>query len=151
MSNVDFTLDAQQVTNLFASLTGREQKRSYKNALRKGAGILARATRNEFKRQYGRKVASSRNYWNNKTLVSGVGVRAENSERVQVNIMKDFRLKFFEKGTKIRKTAKGKNRGAIKGTYFFKSAKESTENEIFSNIDKYVAESIQRTAARKHK
>ena len=149
MSKVDFKVDTKEVTEIFSSLTSREQKRSYKNALRKGAGILARATRLNLRKQFGIAVSRSKNKWNGKTLESGVGVKAENSERVQVNIMRDFRLKFFEKSTKIRKTEKGYNRGAIKGVYFFKAAKDSTENQIFSNIDTYVSESIQRTFRKK--
>ena len=99
MSKVDFSVDTKEVTEIFSSLTSREQKRSYKNALRKGAGILARATRLNLRKQFGIAVSRSKNKWNGKTLESGVGVKAENSERVQVNIMRDFRLKFFEKST----------------------------------------------------
>ena len=70
-------------------------------------------------------------------------VRENNENVAKVHIMGDFRLKFFEKGTKQRRTkghkitgyagrslkrsGKGGNRGSIKGLYFFKSASRLKE------------------------
>ena len=40
--------------------------------------------------------------------------------------MGDFRLKFFQAGTQLRKNKKGANRGAMKRTNFFGSAVNSS-------------------------
>ena len=63
--------------------------------------------------------------------------------------MGDFRLKFFETGTNKRTTSKGYNRGSIKGSGFFKTAKQNKEQEIFSSMNKLVAESIQKVASKR--
>lgn len=73
--------------------------------------------------------------------------------------MGDFRLKFFELGTKRRKTSganrasvrgkipkyrqrKPSYRGSIKASNFFKRARQSKEREIGDNMERIISESI---------
>ena len=60
----------------------------------------------------------------------------------KVHIMKEFRLKWFEKGTSIRKTSKGWNRGSIKPKWFFASAVSQRSKEAVSNLDENIRNSI---------
>ena len=60
-----------------------------------------------------------------------------------VNILSNFKLKWFELGTKLRKTRKGFNRGKITALNFFKHAQERMKEEILNKIDNYIAQSIQ--------
>jgi hypothetical protein len=53
-----------------------------------------------------------------------------------VHIMGEFRLKWFEMGTKLRKPNRGKKQGgAIKPYRFFDKAKKSTAEMIVSSLD----------------
>lgn len=163
-NNADFTVDAKQVVNMFANLTSKEQKRSYRDALRRSGRTLLTATKQTFRKIYTSKVARSKNWWNGKTLESGIRMGMESYECAQVNILGDFRLKFFEMGTRTRYTTgkrtsgrytktnrtmpTGLNRGSIKGTRFFDATTKGKEREIFRNLDAMIAQSIQRTAAK---
>ena len=81
MNNIE--VDARQVTSMFADLTSRQQRQVYRSALRKGAGILATETKRQLRQTLGR-AASSRNWWNGRTLVSGVKSNADrNGEEAQ--------------------------------------------------------------------
>ena len=139
MNNIE--VDARQVTSMFADLTSRQQRQVYRNALRKGAGILVGETKRQLRQTLGR-AASSRNWWNGKTLISGIKANADrNGEEAKVHIMGDFRLKFFELGTRVR-------RGNINAAHFFRTAKTNKEREIFDNMDNLISQSIQRIANR---
>ena len=78
-----------------------------------------------------------RNRWNGKTLGSGIKSNANREgTEAKVHIMGDFRLKFFEKGTAIRHLRRNSaNRGRISASYFFRTAKQNKEREIFSTLD----------------
>ena len=60
----------------------------------------------------------------------------------KVHIMKEFRLKWFEKGTNIRRTRKGNNRGSITPKWFFRSAVDQKSSEAESTLDDNIRESI---------
>ena len=139
------TVNASDVLRRFANLTGREQKKVYKQALRKASTILTKETKLQLKAIVGRKI-NSRNRWNNKTLGSGIRTRiADDASEAKIHIMGDFRLKFFEKGTAIRAIRRGSaNRGSMTPHYFFRKAKVNKEQEIFSNMDRLISESIMR-------
>lgn len=161
-------VDAKEVLKLFAELNTNQQRRAYRNALRRAANILVKETRNQLKSKLGRK-ANSKNWWNNKTLASGIKSNADKEgKEAKVHIMGDFRLKFFEMGTKQRKTTgrntasvrgktpirrqrKAANRGRIESLKFFSTAKDNKEQEIFGTLDKLISESIQRVYNKRKK
>ena len=60
----------------------------------------------------------------------------------KVHIMKEFRLKFFEKGTSIRKTRKGYNRGSIKPKWFFANAVNQMSKQAAESLDENIRNSI---------
>lgn len=93
------------------------------------------------------------------TLNKGVKVRPNKTiNEVQVNIMGDYRLKWFEKGTKdrytkghkvtgyidphhLRRTGKGGYRGRMIARYFFKSAREDEES-VYNAMMSSITESL---------
>ena len=77
-----------------------------------------------------------------KPITQGVKLTTEKAyNEVKVHIMGDFRLKFFEKGTKERLTKKGASRGSIKPLYFFRTARQN-ESEIDSAIFRSLDEQL---------
>lgn len=161
-------VDAKEVLGLFADLNSRQQKQVYRNALRRAANVLVKETRTQLKSKLGRK-ANSKNWWNGKTLVSGIKSNADRQgKEAKIHIMGDFRLKFFEMGTSNRKTTgnnsasvrgktpirrqkKSANRGRINSMRFFSTAKQNKEKEIFDSLDKLISESIQRVYNKRRK
>ena len=60
----------------------------------------------------------------------------------KVHIMKEFRLKWFEKGTQLRKTSKGWNRGSIKPKWFFANAVNQKSKQAAESLDENIRNSI---------
>lgn len=148
MNNLE--VDSRQVINLFSELNSRQQRQVYRNALRRAAGILSRETKKQLKDVVGSAV-NHRNRLNNKTLASGIRVKADREgAEAKVHIMGDFRLKFFELGTTVRRLRRnGANRGRINASYFFRTAKQNKEQEVFDTLDSLISQSIQRTSNRR--
>lgn len=136
--------DSSQVDKLLDNL-GSENRNIIFNALKEGAKVLKEQTL----QQLATRVRSNTpNRWNGKTMASGVRLKADKGiSEVMVSIMGDFRLKFFENGTKERYTKpqknnylashtlkkgseKGRYTGAIKATNFFRQARENSEVAI---------------------
>lgn len=140
MSNVD----AKQVLQMFAELDSKRQKKVHRDALKKATGILLKEVRKNFRTVV--KKPNSRNRWNGKTFSSGIksSINKEVTEG-KVHILGDFRLKFFELGTKTRykKQTKGRpSTGSIKATNFFKKAREAKESEISNSMNNIITQSI---------
>ena len=114
--------------------------------------MLVKATRNQLKRVV--RNSNKRSVKYGKSLQSGVKCKLvkENGANVaKVHIMGDFRLKFFEKGTALRRTkghritgyidvqhlrrtGRGGNRGRIRSAYFFDKTYDNIDVEVFSRL-----------------
>lgn len=136
-------VDNKKVLSLFANLNSKKQQKVFNNALKKGAQVLVKETRKQLRK--GVKNTTKKNIKYGKSLSQGVKFKVKNNE-AKVHIMGDFRLKFFEMGTNIRKTRKGWKRGKINAKRFFANAKANKEKEIFSNINTYISDSIKKVA-----
>lgn len=144
MNNV--TVDDSKVQNLFRALDSDSRKRILFAALKEGGNKLAANTKIQLRNKLGAG-ATSPNRWNGKTMESGIRVKADKDYcEVDVNVMGDFRLKFFEKGTVIRQTKKKANRGSIKPLYFFQAARNKSD-EITGVINSSISESLKRISA----
>ncbi|WP_024993402.1 hypothetical protein [Phocaeicola paurosaccharolyticus] len=155
MNSAAFEIDTKSVLNLFADLDRKKQVKVYRDALKRGSSILVRAARKELKNRIGNKV-NDKNRWNGKSLQSGIRYSVnKGATEAKVNILGDFRLKFFEMGTKPRQLRKaprkGANRGQIESSkfHFFDNAKAATEKEIFDNMNSLISESIIRISNKK--
>lgn len=141
MNNV--TVDDSKVRNLFQALDEDSRKRILFAALKAGGTRLAENTKIQLRSKLG-SGATSPNRWNGKTMESGIRVKGDKDYcEVDVNVMGDFRLKFFEKGTNFRQTKKKANRGKIRALYFFQSAR-SKADEIEGIINSSISESLKR-------
>lgn len=141
MNNV--SVDDSAVRNLFQALDEESRKRILFTALKAGGEKLLSETKVQLRSKLG-SGATSPNRWNGKTMESGIRLKADKDYcEVDVNVMGDFRLKFFEKGTKLRQTKKKANRGSIKGLYYFQAAR-SKADEITTIINSSLAESLKR-------
>jgi hypothetical protein len=175
MSSTEATIkvDATQVNALFKALTGKQQNQAIMGALRSSARILQKETESQFKKEVNlngytvrRKTKSGKEKLKWKRIAT---VKVNNKEQsAMVHIMADFRAKFFEMGTKDRRTkghritgefvvgkriyrkrsGKGGYRGKIKAGHFFRKAQELTEGKIFQNMDNEMTKSIIRIARR---
>lgn len=126
MSNDTISLEGiEALTEKFAQLNGKEQKNAKNTALKKAAQIIVKAAKQSLSTVT--KHNRTPNYWNGKTLESGIKVgKIKDDSDLKVHIMGDFRLKFFQAGTQLRKTRVGAVRGAMKRTNFFGSAVDSS-------------------------
>ena len=142
MSNVSINHSAVQ--NLFQSLDADNRKPVLLTALKAGGDKLAGNTKMQLRSKLGTG-ATTPNRWNGKTMESGIKYKADKDYcEVSVSIMGDFRLKFFEKGTKIIQTRRTKaNRGSITALNFFAAAR-ANEGEITDTINNSITESLRR-------
>lgn len=141
MSNT-VEVDSKQVINMFAELDNKNQKKVYRDALKKASGIIIKQTRSNLKSIIKGSI-TKKSLKTGKSLSSGIRASIDrDATQSTVHIMGDFRLKFFEKGTILRKTKKGYSRGQINAKYFFKNAQSTTESDVFSNMEKIITESI---------
>lgn len=127
MSNID----KSQVDRLFDEFSEEKANSILFNAIKKGAKKLQSDTKAQLRSRLGTGATSARKW---RSMESGIKLRTEKDYcEATVHIMGDFRLKFFEKGTKVRMTRKTKaNRGAIRPLYFFRSAQQSDIEGLIS-------------------
>ena len=133
-------IDDIQVQNLLNQLSDENRHKILFNAIKKGAQVLQRNTISNLNAALGTGARSSGKL--GKPITQGVKLTAEKAyNEVMVHIMGDYRLKFFEKGTKERLTKKGASRGSIRPLYFFRTARQN-ESEIDSAIFRSLDEQL---------
>lgn len=142
MNNI-VQIDSKQVDELLDTLSDDEFKRKVLfDAVKEGAKTLQQNTKKLFRQSMGDSATHYSKYIR-KPFEEGVSVKGDKAYiEASVSIMNDFRMKFFENGTKERKTkgrkivgytslrklkrdGKGHNTGSIKPLYFFKKAREN--------------------------
>ena len=159
----EVTVNTDQVLAMFDELDFRRRRQVYRATLNTSSNILVRQAKQNLRRTV--KTTRNKNKWNGKTLESGIKKRvARDAKSATVSIMGDFRLKFFEMGTKDRNTkgrrvtgsyfkggrnhkirvGRGGFRGRIDASRFFTQARQSTEKQIFAEIDSTLSRHIQR-------
>lgn len=165
MSNVKVDIDDRQLMAIFEGLDEKNQKKTLIGGLRKAAGILVKRTKQLIKEKINiTGKTESKKGWKNPS--TGVKTKALKNLSMGVNILGEFRLRFFELGVKERygntkhgkrktnlkentskrkRQLKGKGaywRGSIKALHFFRQAKNDTERQIFSTLTDCVKDSI---------
>lgn len=160
MNNV--VIDGKQVDELLNKLSDDELKRRIIfKAIYSGAKELQTAAQSFFKSALGESASHVSKYIR-KPFYEGVTVSGDKAYlETKVSIMKDFRMKFFEKGTNeryikqsghsdysrkkkryIKNTGKPNYRGKITGTHFFKNATENNKERINYGIIKSIDKSL---------
>ena len=151
-------VERSKVDEMLANLGNQERIKSIiKEALENGAEVMKRSVQNLFKSSF-----RGANYISNvtkKPFYETVRVRPDkkNKDDIVVDILGDFRAKFFEKGTKQRwqkgakvigytnnrkrkiRQGKGRFTGKIEGYYFFRNGAQQSLNQfseaIYRSID----------------
>lgn len=129
-------IDKTQTDKLFESLSPENRHKFLNKALLEGAKILQTATK--------QKLISTG--VESRSLQRGIKIKKDNSyQEISVHIMGDFRLKFFENGTKERMTKKTKRyTGRITSRKFFYNARQSSEEEINNAVIQSLDESFKK-------
>lgn len=150
-------IERQQVDELLTKLSTERRSQIMFSALKKGGKALQKETKVQLRQSVAN--THSHNRWNGKTLEDGIKVKANTVyQEVMVHILGDFRLKFFEKGTKdrytkihkdklstsqyinqLKKGDRSRFRGKITARHFFRRARQNEEviqDAIFKELDK---------------
>lgn len=131
MSNVKVEIDAKLLYDCLDTLDDEDVKRNilYK-AVYEGAKILRNNTKQYFKNAVG-EVATNYSKYISAPFEDGVTLKGDKAYcEYRVSIMRDFRMKFFEMGTKDRYTKDGKYRGKMEAKHFFKDARNASQSSI---------------------
>lgn len=143
-------VDDKQVIQALASLSFKQMNKAYKNGMKKSLDPILKQTKINLRKSGIKNV--NKPYVSRKTgktypsMLQGVktSIYVGNTEDSygKVHIMKEFRLKWFEKGTQLRKTSRGWNRGSIQPKWFFRDAVNQRGNEAIKTLDENIRESI---------
>lgn len=164
MERAGVDININKFIDLTARLTGKEMDVAKKAAVRQGANYLRRVTNKAY--------ATWTRLPMRKHGVSGVkkpgeAVMKEDKENpgvFKVHIMGDYMMKWFELGTKERKTksrkivgsyrkgmrkfltraGKGRNTGKIDALYLFQKAQRYSQKKVFDEMEKRLIRSLKR-------
>ena len=142
-------VDDREVIKALSRLSFKQMNKAYKEGMKKALDPILKQTKINLRKSGIKNVNKPYIAKNGKkypSMIQGVktSVYVGDTEDSygKVHIMKEFRLKWFEKGTSIRKTSKGWNRGSIKPKWFFASAVSQRSKEAVSNLDENIRNSI---------
>lgn len=147
--NGGIKVDDKDVIVALANLSFKKMNKAYKDGMKKSLDPILKQTKVNLRASGIRNVNKpyvGKNGKTYKSMMQGVksSVYIGNTEDSygKVHIMKEFRLKWFEKGTQIRKTSKGWNRGSISPKWFFRTAVNQRSKEAIDNLDENIRNSI---------
>lgn len=145
-------VDDKQLLMKLGELDNKQMNKAYKEALKKSVEPIQKQAKANLKtsgiKHVSKRYVSPKTGKTYNSMMSGIktsiDVRNSGDEYAKVHIMGEFRLKWFEKGTTIRKTSKGKDRGSIGAKWFFRNAVNTKSGEAISKLDDNIKESIDR-------
>jgi len=147
--NGGIKVDDKDVIVALANLSFKKMNKAYKEGMKKSLDPILKQTKVNLRASGIRNVNKpyvGKNGKTYKSMMQGVksSVYIGNTEDSygKVHILREFRLKFFEKGTQIRKTSKGWNRGSISPKWFFRTAVNQKSKEAVDTLDENIRESI---------
>lgn len=147
--NGGIKVDDKDVIRALSNLSFKKMNKAYKDGMKKSLDPILKQTKVNLRASGIRNVNKpyvGKNGKTYKSMMQGVksSVYIGNTEDSygKVHIMKEFRLKWFEKGTTLRKTTKGWNRGEIKPKWFFATAVRQRQNEAVNTLDENIRDSI---------
>ena len=149
MTNGDIRVDDREVIQALARMSFKQMNKAYRNGMKKALDPILKQTKVNLRTSGIRNVNKpyiGKNGKKYKSMLQGVktSVYMGNTEDSygKVHIMGEFRLKWFEKGTNLRQTRKGWDRGSITPKWFFRSAVSQRGKEAVDNLDDNIRESI---------
>lgn len=142
-------VDDREVIKALSRLSFKQMNKAYKEGMKKALDPILKQTKINLRNSGIRNVNKPYTGKNGKkypSMIQGVktSVYIGDTEDSygKVHIMKEFRLKWFEKGTSIRKTRKGYNRGSIKPKWFFANAVSQMSKQAAESLDENIRNSI---------
>lgn len=150
MNNGDIRVDDTQVIKALSRLSWKQMNKAYKNGMKKSLDPILKQTKANLRssgiKNVNKPYISKKTGKKYKSMMQGVKSSVYIGETDEswgkVHIMSEFRLKFFEKGTSVRHTRKGWNRGSIKPKWFFRNAFNQKGQEAVDKLDDNIRESI---------
>ena len=149
MISGSITVDDKEVIKALSNLSFKQMNKAYRNGMKKSLDPILKQTKQNLRNSGIRNVNKPYIGKNGKKYISMLqGVKTSvyigdtEDSYGKVHIMKEFRLKWFEKGTQLRKTRKGYNRGSIKPKWFFATAVRQKQNEVVNTLDENIRNSI---------
>ena len=142
-------VDDREVIKALSRLSFKQMNKAYKEGMKKALDPILKQTKINLRNSGIRNVSKPYTGKNGKkypSMIQGVktSVYIGDTEDSygKVHIMKEFRLKWFEKGTQLRKTSKGWNRGSIKPKWFFANAVSQMSKQAAESLDENIRNSI---------
>lgn len=142
-------VDDKEVIRALSRLSFKQMNKAYREGMKKALDPIIKQTRINLRNSGIKNVGKpymGRNGKKYPSMIQGVktSVYIGDTEDSygKVHIMKEFRLKWFEKGTQLRKTRKGYNRGSIKPRWFFANAVRQKSREAAASLDENIRNSI---------
>ena len=142
-------VDDREVIKALSRLSFKQMNKAYKEGMKKALDPILKQTKINLRNSGIRNVNKPYIGKNGKKYPSMIqGVKSSvyigdtEDSYAKVHIMKEFRLKWFEKGTSIRKTRKGYNRGSIKPKWFFANAVSQMSKQVAESLDENIRNSI---------
>lgn len=149
MNNGDIKVDDKEVIQALSRLSFKQMNKAYRTGMKKALDPILKQTKMNLRKSGIKNVNKpyiGKNGKSYKSMMQGVksSVYIGNTEDSfgKVHIMKEFRLKFFEMGTQLRKTSKGYNRGRITPRWFFRDAVSQKSKEAMDSLDENIRNSI---------
>ena len=149
MNSGDIRVDDKEVIQALYRLSWRQMNKAYKEGMKTALDPILKQTKANLRKSGIKNVNKpyiGKNGKRYKSMMQGVksSVYIGNTEDSfgKVHIMKEFRLKWFEKGTSIRKTSNGYDRGSIKPKWFFRTAVDQRSEEAAKSLDENIRNSI---------
>ena len=150
MTNSGVKVDDRQVILALSRLSFKQMNKAYRDGMKKALDPILKQTKANLRTSGIRNV--NKPYISRKTgkkypsmlqgVKTSVYVGDTEDSYGKVHIMREFRLKWFEKGTQLRKTSKGWNRGEIKPRWFFANAVRQRSKEAVDSLDENIRQSI---------
>lgn len=136
MNNLKVEVESREVDDFIREIEDDETRRQIiLEGLKSGAKVLQKNTQELFKSRMGTGALHFSRFIK-KPFYEGVKVIVDKAyNETIVSILSDYRMRFYEKGTKDRKTKKGYRRGQLQSLHFFKDARSNSENEIDNAIN----------------
>lgn len=142
-------VDDKEVIQALSKLSFKQMNKAYREGMKKSLDPILKQTKINLRNSGIKNVNKPYIAKNGKkypSMIQGVktSVYIGNTEDSygKVHIMKEFRLKWFEKGTQLRKTSKGWNRGSIKPKWFFANAVNQKSKQAVESLDENIRNSI---------
>lgn len=160
MTNSGITVDDKKVLSALYNLSFKKMNKAYKDALTKSLQPILKQSKINLRKSgihgVNDKFVSKKTGKTYKSMIQGVKTSVyvgnkDDESYGKVHIMGEFRLKWFEKGTSLRKTTRKGERGYIKPHWFFRDAVLTKGKIATQTLDENIKESILRAWEKQNK